>query len=384
MSATRPHRWRRLTANVLLGLGCVLAPLALVAVWAEQSVLDTERYVSTVSSLAADPTVQDAAADVITRELFEQTNAAARVAELLPGERGLLAAPIVATLEESTYDIALQVIASERGQQLWIEANRAVHPRLVALLTGEGTAFLSLEGDEVILDLTALLAETRTRLAERGLTIFDRVPSGQVRTVELVIAESEELVRLQRATELLVRLAEVLPILALVALLGSIVVAPKHVWAILRTGLALAVSIAVLLALVAIGRDLYLDGIEPQQRREVAVVFFDTILESLRAAGRILILVGLFVAVLGLLLHWVGGAHRPSGALTRLAGPLQPWLSANRTAVSLGIVAVACALLAILDRPSTAFVVGLALVVAALLIFVQLAGRSQPAPPVPS
>ena len=59
---TRPHRWRRLTANVLLGLGCVLAPLALVAVWAEQSVLDTERYVSTVSSLAADPTVQDAAA----------------------------------------------------------------------------------------------------------------------------------------------------------------------------------------------------------------------------------------------------------------------------------------------------------------------------------
>jgi hypothetical protein len=53
-------------ASLLIVLGCVLAPLAGVAVWARNQVTNTDRYVTTVAPLARDPAIQNAIADQIT------------------------------------------------------------------------------------------------------------------------------------------------------------------------------------------------------------------------------------------------------------------------------------------------------------------------------
>ena len=55
---------------VLIVVGCVLAPLAGVAVWARNQVTNTDRYVRTVAPLAADPAIQAAVADQITAQVF--------------------------------------------------------------------------------------------------------------------------------------------------------------------------------------------------------------------------------------------------------------------------------------------------------------------------
>ena len=57
-------------AVVLIVLGCVLAPLAGVAVWARNQVTNTDRYVRTVAPLASDPAIQHAVADQITAQIF--------------------------------------------------------------------------------------------------------------------------------------------------------------------------------------------------------------------------------------------------------------------------------------------------------------------------
>src|SRR4051794_24083391 len=57
-----PGRWRAPTAAVLIVIGCILAPLAVTAVWANRQVSDTDRYVETVAPLAKDPAVQAAVA----------------------------------------------------------------------------------------------------------------------------------------------------------------------------------------------------------------------------------------------------------------------------------------------------------------------------------
>ena len=64
------QRWRTLVAVVLIVLGCVLAPLAGVAVWARNQVTNTDRYVATVTPLASDPAVQQAITDQITAQVF--------------------------------------------------------------------------------------------------------------------------------------------------------------------------------------------------------------------------------------------------------------------------------------------------------------------------
>jgi hypothetical protein len=62
----RRRRWRTVVAVLLIVLGCVLAPLAGVAVWARNQVTNTDRYVATVAPLASDPAIQNAVADKIT------------------------------------------------------------------------------------------------------------------------------------------------------------------------------------------------------------------------------------------------------------------------------------------------------------------------------
>ena len=50
-------------ACLLIVVGCVLAPLAGVAVWARNQVTNTDRYVTTVAPLARDPAIQAAIAE---------------------------------------------------------------------------------------------------------------------------------------------------------------------------------------------------------------------------------------------------------------------------------------------------------------------------------
>src|SRR6266508_6025015 len=66
----RRRRWRTVVAVLVIVLGCVLAPLAGVAVWARNQMTNTDRYVATVAPLASDPAIQTAIADQITAQIF--------------------------------------------------------------------------------------------------------------------------------------------------------------------------------------------------------------------------------------------------------------------------------------------------------------------------
>src|SRR6266496_836980 len=67
----RRHRfsWRTPVAALLIILGCVLAPLSVVAVWTANQVSDTSRYVANVAPLIKDPAIQNALTDKLTSEI---------------------------------------------------------------------------------------------------------------------------------------------------------------------------------------------------------------------------------------------------------------------------------------------------------------------------
>ena len=70
-------------------LGCVLAPIAVVGVWAGNQITDTGRYVATVQPLIDDPAIQNVLTDKITNEIISQLNLTGTVdqaaAQLQPG-----------------------------------------------------------------------------------------------------------------------------------------------------------------------------------------------------------------------------------------------------------------------------------------------------------
>ena len=62
--------WRTILVGALITVAALLAPMAVVASWAHDQIGDTDRFIETVAPLASEPSVQNAIADRISKEIF--------------------------------------------------------------------------------------------------------------------------------------------------------------------------------------------------------------------------------------------------------------------------------------------------------------------------
>jgi hypothetical protein len=134
---------------LLIVIGCILAPLSGVAVWAKNQVTNTDRYVATVAPLASDPAIQNAVADKVTAEIFAHLDVAGITNQAVDAlaERGLpplvatqlhaLSGPLSSGVQSFVRTEVGKVVASDAFAEAWLTANRAVHEALVAALTGQ-------------------------------------------------------------------------------------------------------------------------------------------------------------------------------------------------------------------------------------------------------
>jgi pimeloyl-ACP methyl ester carboxylesterase len=389
-----PPRWRRLIPKILLGVFCVSMALSLVAVWMRNQITDTDRYVRTVTPLASDPAIQNAIAAAITTPLDDRLDAFTVTRDTLGDQQRSLAAPIASALVDYVNQTVQSVVTSDQFEQYWVDANRAIHPSVSAMLTGTKGKLLSYQNGQVSVDLAPLFAEVKNRLLERGVDFVDRIQLDPDQTT-FVLIDSPDLAKAQRVVHLLETLAIVLPIVALISLGGYLALSLDRRWAVVWSGLGLAVSMAIVLLLLAVARWLYLDRLSPQRDPAAAAAVFDTLLRYLRDAARLLALVGL--VVVGVAAIWRRPGHtnqvlgRAGAWLTttwRRAALRWPWLGsfANRLArhrrgLWVALVAVTCLVLILWDRVTLGVVVAAAVIAAvgfAAIRFLPRTGASGP------
>ena len=115
----RRQRWRSVVATLLIVIGCILAPISVVAVWTKNLVTDTDRYVATVAPLASDPAIQSAIADKITAEVFTQLDVVGITNQAVDAlaERGL--PPLVATQLHALSQPLSNGVAEFRARRGW-------------------------------------------------------------------------------------------------------------------------------------------------------------------------------------------------------------------------------------------------------------------------
>ncbi len=115
----RRQRWRSVVATLLIVIGCILAPISVVAVWTKNLVTDTDRYVATVAPLASDPAIQSAIADRITAEIFTHLDVAGITNQAVDAlaERGL--PPLVATQLHALSEPLSSGVAGLRSNRGW-------------------------------------------------------------------------------------------------------------------------------------------------------------------------------------------------------------------------------------------------------------------------
>jgi hypothetical protein len=290
----RGGRARSIFSAVLIVIGCVLAPISALTLWAKTTLLDTDNYVSTVAPLATNEDVRDAIATRVTKRAKLPPQVAAKASAARPA------------IEKRVHALALKLVSAPQFAQLWENANRRVQPQVVAALTGD-TGTLKLRNDgSVDLDLADVAHRVRSALAERGVDV-SKVPPGQVNTtVELF--KWPWLGTVQDAIDLLQKLAWILPVLTLLALGGGIALG-RHRWrCTFRTGLGVAAGMAAILIGLQVGRGPYLDLFAQPEGRQAGGAAYDQVLHELRVAAIVLLVVGLAVAVGA----WIMDHRRPS------------------------------------------------------------------------
>jgi hypothetical protein len=405
------QRWRTIVASLLIVLGCVLAPLGGVAVWARNQVTNSDRYVATITPLASDPAIQQAITDQITTQVFTYIDVQAltnQVVDALSARvegRGLppqtaaalqgLAGPVANGVEGFVRTQVERIVESQAFEDAWIQANRAAHEALVKALTGEGGGSVTIENDTVSINLAPFIQTVKQRLVDSGFGLAAQIPNVNA---SFVLFQSADITRARSAFDLLNTLGNWLPVVALVLLAVGIYVAKDHRRALVGAALGVAGGMVLLGLSLAVFRSIYLDAVPAAVLpHDAAAVLYDTIVRFLRAGLRSVLVLALVVAAAGFLtgqsttavrtrqslasgLAWLRGSAEHAGLGT---GPVGSWVYANKKALRIGAVVLASLALVFWSRPTGKVVLLLAGLLLVALALIELLGRPPERPGAP-
>lgn len=316
---------RRVATVGLIGLTCVLTLVSALALWLRALVLDTDSYVRAIGPVIDQPEVRAALADQIVATLYDHVDVAAQLRAALPASAAPFAPTLAASIRATSVQVASAALATEAVRAAWKNANRVAHDQVVHVLEGKGEVVTTANG-EVAVDTGALAVAVRHQLDDNGIRLFDAVPLDAL-DQRFVLFRSTDLAHAQRATRALDEVATWLPFLAVAAGVGAIVASERR----RRTGAYIAIGVAVVMVViaigVAIGRSYYLARVGAQYRT-IAAAPFDALVGPLRAWTR-----ATFVVALGALvaLWFTGSAQllaREEWARARITGLLRRYVRA--------------------------------------------------------
>ena len=336
MSPRRSRGWgRALSATVLIVLGTLIAPVALVAAWANVQLTDTERFVASYAVLASDPAVQSAVTTQVVEAIEGQVDIPALTTDVIDGviELGtgpaatraleLLKGPAAQGLQSLVGTVVARFVESEAFADVWATALRVSHSQVVSALRNDPDAALVLGSDNTIgIQLAPIIDAAKQALLDQGVGFAASIPTVD-RTI--IVAQVDSLASIRLAYELIVAAGLWLPWVAILLLAAGVVAARRRSRALISAALSLALVMLIVLAGLAIGR-----------------VFFDTALRSsgipVDAGGSIYELVvgamrdtAVAVLVLALVTAVVGWFAGPFAAPRRLRGAVHEGAASLRS-----------------------------------------------------
>ncbi|MFI7501329.1 hypothetical protein ACIBVL_23050 [Streptomyces sp. NPDC049687] len=382
------HRLRALGSVLLIILASVLALLAVVAVWANSIVRDTDRYVATVAPLASDPDVQQAVTSRVTDAVIKQIDVDGLVAQLSDAakQQGVpprvadlvddLDGPITSGLKELVSSTVLRVVSSQAFETVWTDANRRAHDAVDKALTGSSDSAVQLKGNQVAIDVGPIVAQVKDRLVDSGLAVASKIP--EVHT-QFVVVEGKDVGEIKSYLRVLEIVGNWLPIIAVLIAAAGVYVASHRRRAVIGAAIGVFLAMVLLGVVLAVFRAVYLDHLPPDTNEDAAGAVYDALVRFLRSSVRA---VGALALVTALGAFFVGpsriavftrhffakgiGAGRDVAASAGLRlGPVGRFVHRFKTWIGAAILLVAAIVLFTWSYPTTAVVIWTAVIVLA-------------------
>jgi len=333
-STGREPGWRRVTAIVLAVLGCLLAPVSLVAAWGRGAATDTDAVVVALAPVATDPAVQRWLVDETVAAVESRVDLGSLVGTTTPGDTGMpadtgtgstsTATDRARTLQESarTAFLALvrstteRVVTSPQLASLWAGVVRTTHRQVTGALADDPDVALALSDDGALgVRLGPLVLAVREQLLDRGVSAARAIPEVD-RTI--VLTRVDRLPEARALYRLVVALGTWLPWVSLALLLSGVLLAPRRARALARTALGLVLALGVLLLALWLAERAAADALDPSVPSDVVHVVVDTLVGGLRRGTGIAALVAAATAAVAYLAvrrgTWGGRRASPSPA----------------------------------------------------------------------
>ncbi|WP_232542905.1 hypothetical protein [Streptomyces sp. QHH-9511] len=370
--------------------------MSLITVWVHDIVLDTDRYVSTVTPLASDPAIEAAAVTRISAAADARVDGPQVTSDIaawlesqgLPPRVGKaiksLGPQLDSAVDQAVTKAATRFVESDRFETVWTEANRVAHSAVVHALTGEGRGSVEVSGGTVTLDVGAAVEQVKKDLVDAGLSPAEKIPEVDK---QMVLFQSDKLEKIRDLVHLLDVVGNWLPILTVVLGAIGVVLARRRRRALVTTMLGAAAACLVLAIGLVIARDYYLDHLPAQvQSPDAAAAIFDTLLRFLRVSLRTAIVLGILVA-LGAYLSGAGRMPRAvRGAADRTAdsaarwggahgvhtGKVGTWVDSHRHWLTIGVLLILALVFAFWNHPTVLTVLLLVLILLAVLAVLAL------------
>jgi hypothetical protein len=384
-------------------LAVVLTTPGLVAFWGQRTLNDAQRYLDTVGPLVNSPEVQDAIATTVTNAIEQQVDIEAVLNEVFAGvitdrpRLQKLVGPLSGAVNGLIDREVRAFVASDAFADLWVRVNTRAQQALVRLLKGEeeGGA-VSLQGDQVVLDLTDVIDQVKQRLVARGLTIVENVPIPEV-DKQIVLLEAPQLEQARTIYAFANPVARWLILVVAALYVAAFGLAGRRPRMTVIIGVALVANALLLALSLSIGRQLFINELAGTVFGPASSVFYDTLLAYLERGWQVLGWLGLLLVVVG----WFTGSNASGTAVrTTLSGGLESvgaeladgpgggagrWVAANARwlRVAVGVVGVVVLLWGT-DVSVSRLVWSLLLVVALLAVVQILVGAGHRADRRPS
>jgi hypothetical protein len=195
--------------------------MAILAVWANRQLLNTDNWTNTSSELLENRVIRDQIGVFLVDQLYANVDVSAELREALPERLQPLAGPAAGGLRQLAERASKEALSRPRAQQAWADANRNAQLALLAVLEGGGSV-VSTEGGDVVLDLNALLGQIQERVGIGG-RLRDRLPAS---AAQITIMPSDRLAAAQRGLKIIRGLPIVLVTLSLALFALALALAP--------------------------------------------------------------------------------------------------------------------------------------------------------------
>ena len=390
---------RSIAAVLALILGLGLLPLGTVTYWGHRTVTDTERYLETMQPLAYDEDVQNSLSVFITDKIEEQIDPEALVNQVFAGlieEYPSLKAlvPIVAgAIDSLIAQVVDRLVRSDQFKQLWDLANTAAQKSLMAILEGRDDGPVSLQGDEVVLDISVLVDQVKQGLVDQGFSAAANINVPQADR-QIVLLEAPQLAQIRTIYSFTSPVAAGLIYIAILLLVLAVVLARRRPRMTAWAGGGAAVGGGLLVVGLGIGESIFVNTLEGTPFEKASQTFYDHLLKFLYNGAYSLIVLGIIVFAVGLYLCGARWAAELRATVNNLAddiagnipaGPITAsgaWVAAQARWLRVAVAVIFTIIVVIGNDLSVARTIWAALIALVLLGVIQVwaaAGRRTPA-----